>query len=594
MSGRWSTTLDELLRARAADPGVGLRAEDRVWSWAEVVAESARRAALLRALRPAGRPWHVGVMLENVPEFPLLLGAAALSGAVIVGLNPTRVGAELARDIDHTDCSLVITDAVHLAQLRTAAPDFPAERLLCVDDPEWAAALARYEGAELPGAGERPAVEEDEPSAVGERPGVDGRPGAGEQQRPEADGRPRVEDTFMLILTSGTTGHPKAVICSQGKIAAQGASVVAMERLTGADVAYCAMPLFHSNAIITCWAPAVAAGAELVLRRRFSASGFLPDVRRFGVTYANYVGKPLSYILATPEHPDDADNPLTRVFGNEGGPQDVERFARRFGCTVRDGFGSTEGGLSFVPVPDMPAGALGRPNGEIRILNPDTRAECPPAVFDAAGRLTNVEAAVGELVNVGGAGSFEGYYNNPAATAQRMREGWYWSGDLAFRTEDGLVFFAGRSGEWLRVGGENFGATPITRILSRHPDIALATVYGVPDEAAGDQAMAALVLREGTTFDPTGFADWLAGQADLSGAWHPRYIRIAAALPQTSTNKILTRVLVRQAWYTDPDPLWWRAGREGPYRLFTEADRKSLEAAFGDRGRAHILGLLDR
>jgi len=556
--GRWSNTLDELLRQRAEDTSVGLRCEERVWTWAVVVAESATRAAFLRDRRVEGAPWHIGVMLENVPEFPLLLGAAALSGAVIVGLNPTRVGSELARDIDHTDCALVITDATHLEQLRAAAPDFPPERLLCVDDPEWARALAPF-------AGSAPPVE---------RPGVD--------------------DTFMLILTSGTTGHPKAVICSQGKVASQGGSVVAMERLGGDDVAYCAMPLFHSNAIITCWSPVVASGAELVLRRRFSASGFLPDVRRYGVTYANYVGKPLSYILATPEKDDDADNTLTRVFGNEGGPQDVERFARRFGCTVRDGFGSTEGGLSFVPVLDMPPGALGKPNGDIRILNQDTREECPAAAFDEAGRMTNFEDAVGELVNLAGAGSFEGYYNNPTATEQRMRDGWYWSGDLAYRTEDGLIFFAGRSGEWLRVAGENFGSAPVARILSRHPDVAVVAVYGVPDEAAGDQAMAALILREGATFDPTAFARWLDDQSDLSRSWHPRYLRIADRLPQTSTNKILARVLIRQAWYTGDDALWWRDTKKGPYRPFTEADRKTLEAAFADRGRAHVLALLER
>jgi fatty-acyl-CoA synthase len=106
--------------------------------------------------------------------------------------------------------------------------------------------------------------------------------------------------------------------------------------------------------------------------------------------------------------------------------------------------------------------------------------------------------------------------------------------------------------------------------------------------------MAALVLREGATFDPDAFAEWLAAQSDLSTSWHPRYVRISATLPQTSTNKILTRVLVRQAWYTAPDPLWWRDTKTGPYRPFTEADRKTLETAFADRGRAHILALLDR
>ena len=113
------------------------------------------------------------------------------------------------------------------------------------------------------------------------------------------------------------------------------------------------MPLFHSNAVMAGWAPAVAAGASIALRRKFSASQFIPDVRRYGATYANYVGKPLSYILATPPRPDDADNPLRIVYGNEGAPRDIDRFAQRFGVTVVDGFGSTEGGVPS-PAPPTP------------------------------------------------------------------------------------------------------------------------------------------------------------------------------------------------------------------------------------------------
>src|SRR5207302_6203751 len=120
-----------------------------------------------------------------------------------------------------------------------------------------------------------------------------------------------------------------------------------------------AMPLFHSNALMAGWGPALAGGAATTLRRKFSASGFLPDVRRHGVTYFNYVGKPLTYILATPERPDDADNPLRRVFGNEGDERDVARFAERFGCPVTDNYGSTEGGAAVTRVPSQPRGALG-------------------------------------------------------------------------------------------------------------------------------------------------------------------------------------------------------------------------------------------
>ncbi|MCF2532734.1 long-chain-fatty-acid--CoA ligase [Yinghuangia soli] len=561
MASRWSVTMNELVRRRAGDPGTAVRVSGRSWTWDEHVRLSAQRAAFLEAERAEGKPFHIGVMLENVPEFSFLLGAAAVSGAVIVGLNPTRQGSELARDVEHTDCTMVITGDAHAAQLREALPDFPADRVWNVDDESWAAALAPHEGAELP------------------------------------DTAPAPDDPFMLILTSGTTGHPKAVICSQGKIASQGGAIVMMQQLTADDVVYCAMPLFHSNAMVTCWSPALSAGSALVLRRRFSASGFLPDVREYGVTYANYVGKPLSYILATPEQPDDADNTLTRVFGNEGGPQDVERFARRFGCSVRDGFGSTEGGLSFTPVPGMPPGALGKASGDIRVLDPETREECPPGRFDASGRLLNADEAVGELVNLDGAGTFEGYWNNAAATADRLREGWYWSGDLAYRDGDGMFFFAGRSGEWVRVGGENFGSAPVARILARHPDVVLASVYGVPDEAAGDQAMAALVLREGAEFDPAEFAAWQEAQPDLSPTWRPRYVRVADELPHTQTNKVLVRVLSRQAWYSgggQAGAVWWRPGKDGAYEPFGDAEVKALETRFAEHGRAHVLDLLER
>ena len=141
------------------------------------------------------------------------------------------------------------------------------------------------------------------------------------------------------------------------------------------------MPLFHSNAIMAGWAPGVAAGASIALRRKFSASQFIPDTRRFGATYANYVGKPLSYILATPERPDDADNPLRVAYGNEGAPRDLRRFSERFGVHVVDGFGSSEGGVSIARTPDTPEGALGPLVGGVTILDVDTGAACPPGVI---------------------------------------------------------------------------------------------------------------------------------------------------------------------------------------------------------------------
>jgi fatty-acyl-CoA synthase len=345
------------------------------------------------------------------------------------------------------------------------------------------------------------------------------------------------------------------------------------------------MPLFHSNALMAGWAPALvgSSASALPTARRFSASGFLPDVRAAGATYFNYVGKPLAYILATPEQPDDADNPLTRVFGNEGSADDVVRFAARFGVPVTDAYGSTEGGATVARTPDSPPGALGRaPEGTV-VLNAETGLECPSARFDAQGRLLNAEEAIGELVSKTGGAGFEGYWHNDEAETARLRQGWYWTGDLAYRDEAGFFYFAGRDHDWLRVDGENFASAPIERILQRHPDVALAVVYAVPDPVVGDQVMAAVQLRpEADRLDPTALAEFLADQSDLGTKWAPRFVRMSRALPLTATNKVIKRQLRAERWNC-AEPVLWRPAQGSAYEPLTDADATTLEGAVGHR-----------
>jgi fatty-acyl-CoA synthase len=545
-------TMGQLVRARAGDVHTGLRFEDSSWTWAEVVDAAAQRAAFFRADAPTDAPFHVGVLLDNIPEFWFALCGAALAGATIVGINPTRRGAELARDIAHTDCAFVLTEAAHLDLFRGAAA--PA-RLHVIDGPEWPEALAPFAGAPVPATDASPA------------------------------------DTFMLIFTSGTTGAPKAVRMGHARLAAYGEKLAEMFGLGPDAVCYSVMPLFHSNAVVAGFANVVASGATAVIRRRFSATSFLPDVRRYGVTFFNYVGKPLSYILATPEAPDDAENSLRIAFGNEAAPLDIERFAQRFGCLVADGYGSTEGGLNMGRTPETPKGSIGLPVAPIRalVLDPETGNECAAAVFDAAGRLLNAEAAIGEIVNPDGGGGFEGYYNNPEANAERLRDGVYWTGDLGYRDEHGFFYFAGRSGDWLRVDGENFAATPVELVVARHPDVVLAAVYAVPSVDVGDEVMVALHLRSGSVFDPDGFAAFLGAQADFSPKWMPRFVRVTGGLPSTATQKVLKRVLRHEHWECD-DPVWWRPARSTEFRPLTSDDVAALRARFVDRERVHLIG----
>jgi fatty-acyl-CoA synthase len=537
---------------------------ERVWTHRELVAEAERFATLFRARLDPGRPPHVGVLLDNTPDYVFALCGAALSGSVIAGLNYTRVGEHLARDVVHTDLQMVITEPRHEAQLGAALEgmDLPGGVLVSgrfVDDddpPAWGASLEHA----LESAAARP-------------------------ETSTADGD--VDDLWVLLFTSGTSAAPKAVRCTQRRLLTTGNRMAMMLELAPEDVGYSAMPLFHTNSLMSGLAPALVAGASLSLARRFSASGFLPDVRRYGATWCNYTGKLLTYLLATPPREDDADNTLRVAFGNEGSPQVVEEAAIRFGVRIIDVFGSTEGAIALDRTGNRPRGSIGRLRQGIMVAD-QSGGEALRAQFDSDGRLLNADRCVGEIVNTLGVGPFEGYYRNDEAMEHTTRKGWYWSGDLAYVDEEGWVYFAGRTSDWLRVDGESFPTAPIEAIVGRHPDVMLASVYAVPDPDAGDQVMVALVLRDGAAFDGSVFAAWLDAQADLSPKWRPRFVRLSDALPTTPTNKILTRTLVHEKFRLDRvggDPVFVRVRDAAAFRPFGESDDSALRVAFASAGR---------
>ncbi|MFA5885506.1 MAG: AMP-binding protein [Acidimicrobiia bacterium] len=545
------TTIDQMVRAHLGSSHPAILFDDERHTWDEHARASAARAQLALDLRHPG-PFHIGFLFENIPELSFWLGAGAVSGAAMVGINPTRQGAELAHDIRHTDCQLIVTESRLVHLLDGLDTGVPPDRVLVVDSPEYRALLAPYEGAPFP----------------------------------DVDIPP--EQPLVFMFTSGTTGAPKAAIIGHGRLAAF--SNRARAGLDSSSVCYSAMPMFHSNALFTTWGPAVCVGATMALRRRFSASAFLDDVRRYGATNFNYVGKPLTYILATPERPDDADNTLVRVGGNEAAERDIQRFSERFGVPVVDGYGSTEGGVTIMREPGQPKGALGRAPEGVEILDPETGAPCPVAEFDADGRLVNADVAIGEIVNKLGGATFEGYYKNDEANERRSRNGWYWSGDLGYRDRDGWVYFGGRDFEWLRVDGENFAAAPVERILAEYPGVVLAAVYAVPDPEVGDQVMAALHLADPGAFDAARFDAFLAAQPDLGTKWSPRFVRACTGLPMTETAKVLKRPLRAERWECD-DPVWWRPTKDAPLERLDAAGIESLRRAFEERGR---LGELDK
>ncbi|ALG85935.1 AMP-binding protein [Gordonia phthalatica] len=490
-------TLADLLGGLADVDDRGLYFEGAFVSWRDHLAASRLRASALRGRLDPARPPHVGVLLPNIPEFSLLFGAAALGGFVLVGLNSTRRGQALVDDVLRADCQLVLV----CDETAPLLPNVKSVPTLNIDDPTWTELLESAPDRTL--------------------------------------GDVSPDDLLMLIFTSGTTGDPKAVRCSQRKFAAPGVMLADRFGLGSTDVAYLSMPMFHSNSLIAGWSVAVAAGASIVLRKKFSASGFCDDLRRYGVTYANYVGKPLHYVLATPERDDDADVSLRIMYGNEAGAADRAEFQRRFDARVVDGFGSTEGGVSITRTPDTPDTALGPLRAPNAVVDPETGEPSPVGT-------------IGEIVNADGPGLFDGYYGDDAATADRLRGGMYRTGDLGWVDADGYVYFAGRIGDWLRVDGENLGTRPIEQILLRHPLIREATVLGVPAEIG--ETVGAVLVAPG--LDRASLDEFLRAQDDLGPKQWPTTVWLTDEVPETATFKTaraaLAASLGEPSWRSDP------------------------------------------
>jgi fatty-acyl-CoA synthase len=550
------TTASELVAGRRGDDNLGLRFEGRSWTWSEVVREMDGRARVVSALTGDGPP-HIGVLLDNVPEYLFLIGGVAVAGAVLVGLNSTRRGEDLARDIRHTDCAVVLTDAEHRPLLDGLDLGPAGDHVIDVEGPGYAALLADAE-----------------------------RTPDGEVSSPT----PSADDLMLLLFTSGSTGAPKAVRATQGRVARAAAMTAGAYGST--DAMYCAMPLFHGNALMSSVFPAIGSGAALVVRRKFSASAVMDDIRAERCTFFSTVGRALSYVLAVPERDNDRDHNLRFVLAPESSPADVKAFQRRFGVMVVSGYGSSENAIVLVPKPGLPPDALGVPgddSADIAVVDAETMVECPRATFDDGGRLTNGDVAIGEIVGRNALGRFEGYYNNPEATEARARNGWYWSGDLGYRDPDGVFFFAGRTNDWLRVDGENFAAVPVERVLARLPEVRGAVVIGVPDErTVDDQVLAVLEVEDPAAFDPDTFDRHLAADPELSTKWAPRYVRLVAQLPLTATNKIDRALLRATRWNVD-DSMYWRPERKGPLVAMSQADRETLHAAFEANQRADVL-----
>jgi fatty-acyl-CoA synthase len=603
-------TVGRHLRALVAMPLVARRpfliAEGRTFTYADTLREAERYAALFQATRHAavsrgelssGQPLAIGIYRENAASYVFAVLGAALSGDVIVALNTGFRGDTLAALVERADVRLLLTSGDLVGQVEPLLSGSNAARVLRRE-------RVLVEGDAL--AGMRPLEE-----ALSDPLGgvlVHGEPALG-SPRP-ADGN----EPLIVVYTSGTTGVPKGIGCSHLKLMGAGFVTIARTWLRPSDRGYVSMPLFHSNAWLLGVMPLLMIGGSFVLKPRFSASAFEPDVLEHGVTYMNYVGQPLHYIVLALEKrhgspaaveaalAKDPRNHFRIAHGNGATAADREKLVRYLGMDhVYELYGSTEAVINTVVEPGDPIDSVGRiRSADVLILN-ERDEECPAAVLDARGRIVNYDAAVGEICARTDRESllFDGYYGDADATSRKYRGGFYRSGDLGHvRLVSGkrYLYFDGRTDDWIRKDGENFSAESVARFAREHPSVALAAAYGVPAPVSDELVMVTVQLREGATLDPSELhAYFLRQQRDggMDPKWMPDFVRVVEVMPMTSTDKVLARQLKREHVDVASHPdmrVWFRRRGDEGYRPFGAAELESFRAELAENGRAHLLG----
>jgi len=470
-----------------------IRLDETIVSYALLDDLSARTAGWLRerGLRP-GDP--VGIMLPNVPLFPVFYYGVLRAGGAVVPMNPLLKAREVAHYLSDSGAALVLA-------WESAADEAAAGAATA------GASAVTVSGATL-----------DSIAAWAPSPDVTRR----------AD-----DDTAVILYTSGTTGTPKGAELTHANMR-RNASVTATSLLGLGpdDVVMGCLPLFHSFGQTCGLNAAMLSGACLTLIPRFSPVAALRVIERDRVSV--FEGVPTMYVGMLGEGASVADTSSLRLCVSGGAALPVEvlhGFEKTFGTVILEGYGLSETSpvATFNRRDQRKPGSIGVPieGVELRLIGGD----------DGDTPVTE-PGAVGEIV-IRGHNVMKGYWNRPEATAAAMRGGWFRTGDLARADEEGFYYIVDRKKDMIIRGGYNVYPREIEEVLYEHPAVLEAAVIGVPHPSLGEEVAAAVTLRPGADSTPDDLRDYVKER--VAAYKYPRHIWLTDGLPKGPTGKILKR-----------------------------------------------------
>ena len=520
-------TLGRVLAEKAARIGdkvfLTWMPDGRRWTYRSIDRESNALANGMLASGLASRA-HVAILMENCPEQVLAFLALGKIGAVAVPINAAARGELLRYFIEQSDSSAIVIEARFLERLLALGPDLAARLRQVI-------VVADESGAAPPGAPWNAIPLE--------------RVAAGSAEPPPVEVRFR--DMAMIMYTSGTTGPSKGCVFSQVRTLLWGMSHSEALGYRASDLFYVCLPLFHVSALLGTLYQALTLEASVALQRRFSASGFWPDIRACGATVTGMQGSMPNILWGRPPSAHDRAHRL-RVCQVSPCPEFALAFEERFGMRFVSGYGLTDYWSSHAfTLSDPPSkiGSAGRTRKgiEARVVDEDD--------FDVP------VGEPGELIlrnnNPWEAG--EGYYKMPEASLASLRNGWFHTGDKVRIDEEGYMWFVGRGKDTIRRRGENISAFEIESVVKKHPAVADAAAYALASPLGEEDVALAVVPRDGHALDEAELIRYCA--ENMAYFMVPRYVRRVEDLPRTLSHKV-QKFRLREESERDHGGLWDR------------------------------------
>ncbi len=501
------STMAALLEEQAAAVGDApyMFFDERVISFAEMNRQVNRAAHGLDALG-VGNGVGVAIMMPNEPEWLYVYWGVQKLAAYGVPVNTGLVGESLRHVIDHSDSQVLVVHPDFADSIAAIRDGLPKIREIVLDTTERA-------DAKVP-EGWRTLAEVMEASDT--NPGVTIDPGA----------------ISAIMYTSGTTGAPKGVVQRYGAVNPDGLKVFGAF-VQPDDVIYTCLPLFHANALWLTCTRAMAVGAPVALSRKFSASRFWDELRRYKVTTFNALGAMIPILMKQPERDNDQDNAVKTLFSAACPAEVWAAFEERFGVHIIEGYAATDGGgYATMNFGDGPKGSIGRSPVPCRIID-DDGADLP--VGEPGELIFQVDDPERRKVE---------YYKNAEAGEARIRAGWFHTGDLVTQDAEGWLYFVDRKTDSLRRRGENISSWEVEREINAHPAVLESAVFGVPSELGEDDVMAVVVRKDGEKLTPGELIEFV--EPRMAKFMVPRYVELRDELPKTETHRVQKGVLKRE------------------------------------------------